>query len=119
MIINKKVIFIFLIILLCLSLAVNGWLAYLLYQSANVFQTQRINSNVLSFTNMFVEKVLMADKEIDFDTRLTLETTVRNLNDPQIFDQWNRFTKAQIKEEASQEAKQLLNLLVKKIKVVN
>ena len=117
--VNKKAISIFFIVLFCLSLAANGWLAYLLYQAASISQVQQLNKNVLFFVNMFVEKVLMADREIDFDTRLELETTVRNLNDQQIFDQWQAFTKAQTKEDASQQAKQLLNLLVKKIKVQN
>jgi len=44
-----------------------------------------------------------------------LETTVRSLNDSAIFEQWQAFVKAQTKEDASQQAKQLLNLLVKKI----
>ena len=117
--ISKKAILLFLILLLCLSLAVNGWLAYLLYQSVNVFQIQQSKNNVLSFTDMFVEKVLLADKEISFDIRLELETTVRNLNDQQIFDQWQAFTKAETKEDASQQAKQLLNLLIKKAKAKN
>lgn len=64
---------------------------------------------------MFVEDILMADTEISFDTRLTLETAVRGLNDQQVFDQWQKFTKTTTKEEASNEAKNLLDLLVKKI----
>ncbi len=119
MIINKQAILLFFILLLCLSLAVNGWLGYLLYQSINISNAQQINNSVLSFTGMFIEKVLMADKEIDFDTRLTLETTVRSLNDQQIFDQWEKFTKAQEKEDASAQAKILLNTLIKKIKQNN
>ncbi|OGZ75537.1 MAG: hypothetical protein A3G45_01040 [Candidatus Staskawiczbacteria bacterium RIFCSPLOWO2_12_FULL_37_15] len=119
MIISKKSIYLFFILLLCSSLAVNGWLMYLIYQTANVFESQKINSNVLSFTDMFVKKVLMAKGEIDFDTRLELETTVRSLNDQQIFDQWQAFTKAETKEESSDNAKRLLNLLVKKLKEQN
>jgi len=111
----KRAIQILFIFLLFLSLAANGWLAYLLYQTLAVSQTQQMNNNVLSFANMFVEKVLMADKEIDFDTRLELETTVRSLNNTAIFDQWQAFVKAETKEDASQQAKQLLNLLVKRI----
>ena len=113
---RKKAIFIFFIALLCLSLAVNGWLAYLFYQSVKAYQAQQINIRTLSFADMFVEKVLLAEREIDFDTRLTLEAAVRSLNDQQIFDQWQEFTKAQTREEASDQAKQLLNLLIKKIK---
>jgi hypothetical protein len=113
---TKKAILILLVVLLCISVVANGWMIYLIYQSVNTFQSQKNNNSVLSFTSMFVEKVLMADKEIDFDTRLELETTVRSLNNQQIFDQWQAFTKAETKEDASQQAKQLLNLLVRNIK---
>lgn len=116
MISGKKVILLFFILLLCLSLAVNGWLTYLLYQSIKISEAQQINNKVLSFTNMFIEKVLLADREINFDTRLELETTIRSINDPQIFNQWQEFTKAQDKEDASEQAKLLLKILVNKIK---
>ena len=111
---TQKAILILFVALFCVSLAVNGWLGYLLYQSVNFFQVQQGKNNVLAFTDMFVEKVLLANKEISFDTRLELETTVRSLNDQQISAQWQVFTKAETKEEASQQAKQLLNLLIKK-----
>ena len=65
---------------------------------------------------MFVHDILMANKDIDFDTRLSLETAVRALNDQDIFNQWTRFTKVTEKEDASYEAKVLLDLLIKKIK---
>jgi hypothetical protein len=57
----------------------------------------------------------MSDKDVDFNTRLTLETMVRNLNDKQILDQWQAFTAAQTSAQASIDAKNLLDLLVKKI----
>ena len=113
---SKKAILIFLIILFCASLAFNGWLAYQLSIVLHAYRVQQIDARILSFTSMFVEDVLMAHKEIDFDTRLSLETTVRSLNDQQIFDQWQRFTKAQTKEDSSNEAKILLDLLIKRIK---
>lgn len=111
----KKAILILFAILFCLSLAFNGWLFYQLSAVARAYEAQQTNTNILDFTKMFVEDVLMANTEIDFDTRLVLETSVRNLNDQQIFDQWQRFTKTTTKEGASNEAKILLDLLVKKI----
>lgn len=113
---TKKAVLIILSVSFCLSLLANGWMIYLIWQTTNAFQTQQTNNDVLSFTDMFVEKILMANKEIDFDTRLELETTVRSLNDSAIFEQWQAFTKAETKEDASNRAKQLLNLLVKKIR---
>ena len=63
---------------------------------------------------MFTEKVLLSDKEIDFDTRLSLETAVRNLNDAEIFNQWEAFVNSQTNTEATTQAKKLLELLMKK-----
>ena len=63
---------------------------------------------------MFEEKVLLSNKEIDFDTRLSLETAVRNLNDQEVFNQWEKFTNSQTKEDATAQAKALLELLIQK-----
>jgi len=113
----KKVILAMAVILFCASLLLNGWLAYQLSAVLTAYNSQQIDSRVLAFANMFVEDVLMANKEIDFDTRLFLETAVRGLNDQEIFNQWQKFTKAETKENSSTEAKYLLDLLIKKIKV--
>jgi DNA topoisomerase VI subunit A len=112
---TKKAILILFAVLFCLSLAFNGWLIYQVSLIAHAYEAQQTNTRTLDFTKMFVEDVLMADKEIDFDTRLTLETAVRGLNDQQIFDQWQKFTKSTTKEDASNQAKILLDSLVKKI----
>lgn len=114
----KKAILAVSVILFCASLALNLWLAYQLSTVLSAYNSQQTDSRVLAFTNMFVEDVLMANKEIDFDTRLSLETAVRGLNDQDIFNQWQKFTKAETKEDSSREAKFLLDLLIKKIKIV-
>ena len=111
----KKAVIIILSVLFCVSLGFNAWLAYQLSVVAHAYQAQQINLQTVAFTKMFVEDVLMASTEIDFDTRLALETSVRGLNDQEVFDQWQKFTKATTKEEASTEAKFLLDLLVGKI----
>lgn len=113
---NKKIIFIFLATLMLVSLVLNAWLFYQLNIALKVYNSQQFDAKVLSFAGMFVEDVLMASKEIDFDTRLSLETAVRGLNDQSVFNQWQRFTKATTKEDSSNEAKLLLDLLIRKIK---
>ncbi|MCX6719704.1 MAG: hypothetical protein NTV36_01165 [Candidatus Staskawiczbacteria bacterium] len=110
----KKILLAVLAVLLFVSLAGNAWLGYQLFATLTAYRSQQSDTKVLAFTSMFVEDVLMANKEIDFDTRLALETAVRGLNDQDIFDQWQRFTKSSEKENASNEAKLLLDLLVKK-----
>ena len=110
----QKAAIIILVFLCFTSLAINIYLVFLVFKLNQVYSVQRVNEKILAFRNMFTEKVLLADKEVDFDTRLNLETAVRNLNDQEIFDQWTIFTKAQTKEDASAEAKKLLHILVLK-----
>jgi len=110
----KKIGLIALVLILLASLAINCYLAFTIAKINKIFQVQQINQKILAFRNMFTENVLLADKEIDFETRLALETAVRALNDQEIFSQWERFTKSQTREEASAEAKKLLHLLVQK-----
>lgn len=75
------------------------------------------NEKVLDFAKLFVEKILQAETEVDFETRLKLENSVRDLEDEEILSQWNNFINAQTEEEAQKEVKNLLELLVDKIRV--
>lgn len=77
-------------------------------------QTQR--SEIIAFGEQFVEKVLKAEKEVDFDTRLKLENDVRELEDNDLKAQWDKFTASKTEQEAQQEVKNLLSLLFKKLK---
>ena len=90
-------------------------LVYRCLTAMETYKSQRLNARILDFTNMFIEDVLMANEEVSFDTRLSLENSVRELNDEEIFAQWQKFTKAGTKDEASVEVKVLLSLLIKKI----
>lgn len=80
-------------------------------------EIQKINGKVLNFTKFFIEKVLKTEGEVDFDTRLKLETAVRDLDDEEILAQWQRFVDSKSEKEAQQEVKNLLELLVSKIRV--
>jgi hypothetical protein len=75
---------------------------------------KQFNNNVLDFYRLFIVKVLKTEGEVDFETRLQLETTVRELGDEEILAQWNKFTNSQTEEEAQREVKNLLELLVEK-----
>ncbi len=113
---NKKTIFTSILIL---SLLANLVLAFLwvnnAYATARVTQNQQVNLKILSFAHLFIGKVLMSDTDVDFNTRLMLETAVRNLNDQEILAQWQSFTTAANGQSASDEAKKLLDLLIRKI----
>jgi len=114
-IISKKVFFISIIcIVIATSLVLNVAMFFAITKGQQILQQCQTNKKVLEFRNMFSEKVLIAEKEIDFDTRLSLESAVRNLNDQDVFDQWEKFTNCQTKEDATIEAKKLLKLLIAK-----
>ncbi|HCM36338.1 MAG: hypothetical protein A3J30_03315 [Candidatus Wildermuthbacteria bacterium RIFCSPLOWO2_02_FULL_47_9c] len=78
-------------------------------------EDQRINERTLAFTQLFIEKVLKSETEIDFETRLQLENAVRGIGDEEILAQWQRFTESVNEKDAQQEVKNLLSLLVRKV----
>jgi len=73
------------------------------------------NEKVIDFTSLFIKKVLQADKEVDFETRLSLENAVRNLKDEEIMAQWSNFVGSKTEAEAQNSVKNLLGILVAKI----
>ena len=80
-------------------------------------ETQKVNEKVLNFTKFLIEKVLKAEKEVDFETRLKLENAVRDIGDQEILAQWQKFVDSKTESEAQQEVKNLLELLISKIKI--
>lgn len=113
-----------LIIIILILLASNAFLAskYLgvqkeLGETKAMLQTQETNDKVLNFTKLFIAEVLKSETEVDFEARLKLENAVRDLNDEEILDQWNRFTESETEIEAQEEVKDLLEMLVSKIEI--
>ena len=80
-------------------------------------QTKEFNEKILNFTSLFITKVLKAEGEVDFETRLNLENAIRNLGDNETLTQWQKFIGSQTEAEAQIEVKNLLEMLVSKIKV--
>ena len=74
-----------------------------------------LNTKVVNFTSMFIKKVLQAEKEVDFETRLSLENAVRDLKDEQIMSEWQNFIGSKTEQEAQNSVKKLLGILVSKI----
>ena len=72
------------------------------------------NDKVIDFTRVFIEKVLNADREVDFNTRLQLENDVRNLKDDEILAGWQKFTESKTNTEAADNVKELLKILISK-----
>lgn len=88
-----------------------------LRQTQTTLETQKTNEKVLDFTKLFVAKVLKAETEVDFETRLKLENAIRNLGDEEILAQWQKFTESKTEADAQTKVKNLLEILVSKIKV--
>lgn len=80
-----------------------------------LLKTRNTNNKVIKFTKLFVNKVLKAESEVDFETRLRLENAVRDLNNEPILAQWQKFTDSKTETEAQTQVKNLLELLVNKI----
>lgn len=88
-----------------------------LSQTQASLQDQQINTKVLNFTRLFINQVLQAQTEVDFEARLQLENAVRGLDDAVILAQWKKFIDSTTEQEAQNEVKNLLKMLVDKIKV--
>ncbi len=84
-------------------------------ESNKIIKDQQINAKIVAFTQLFIDKVLSGQTEVSFEDRLQLENAVRNINDQEVFDQWQKFVKSEISEESQQNLSKLLKLLVKKI----
>ena len=87
-----------------------------LRQTQTALQTQTTNEKVLEFSKLFIKEVLKAETEVNFDTRLKLETAVRNLGDEEILNQWQKFVDSKTESGAQEEVKNLLEMLVNKVK---
>lgn len=120
-IIDLDKVFLVLVILILLAGNVFFWMRYSAVQqelekAKETLAVQEINEKVLDFAKLFIEKVLKTESEIDFENRLILENAVRNLGDEEVLNQWQKFTGSQTEAESQIEVKNLLELLVSKIK---
>jgi len=77
-----------------------------------------LNQKVLNFSSMFIHEVLDAEKEVGFETRLSLENAVRDLKDPVILSEWQNFTNSKTEKEAQDSVRRLLALLIDKIQKI-
>lgn len=110
------------IVIIGVLLVSNVFLAfnyfYIYRQSQAISSTQNkssLNEKVVNFASMFIQKVLQADKEVDFETRLSLENAVRDLKDEEIMAEWQTFTASKTETDAQNSVKRLLGILIAKI----
>lgn len=86
-----------------------------LEETKDIVKEQQINVKVISFTSLFIEKVLKAEGEVSFEDRLSLENSVRELEDEEIFNLWQSFVDSETEEGAQVGVKDLLEILINKI----
>ncbi len=114
--INTKAVCTIFIILFVISMAANAGFSFMLVKNftyySELLKERQFNERVLAFRDMFTRNILLSTGTVSFDTRLAMETAVRNLEDKEIFSHWQAFTESQTKEEASAKAKALLELLI-------
>lgn len=92
---------------------------FLQNQEAQKMQTelasQKLNTGVIRFLDLFIVKVLKSNTEVSFEDRLKLENAVRDLKDKDILAKWEGFTGATTQDQVQQGVKDLMQLLVEKI----
>ena len=119
---NKKIVIIVLFVLIVgnIFFAIKYFKTRTELKVATVaLSVKETNEKIVSFNELFIEKVLNSTGEIEFETRLSLENAVRELGDEEILNQWKNFTNSKTEKDAQQEVKNLLNLLADKITSAN
>ena len=109
-----------LVVLLLISNIFFAWSFFSISDELKTLEGSReqvmTNAKVLDFTAMFIKEVLKAEGEVNFETRLSLENAVRDLKDEEIIEHWQRFVGSKTEPEAQQSVKDLLEVLVNKIR---
>ena len=110
---------IILIILIILLLAGNIFLGVEYYsikvQLQKVAVTSEVNSSILAFDKLFVDKVLKSQGETSYQDRLSLENAVVNTKDSTIIDAWHNFLASTTEADAHARVLVLLDLFAAKL----
>ena len=116
---NKRVSYIILFGVLLIAGVFLGLRYFTLTKELSELKTNQnkveIDEKVVDFASMFIKKVLQADQEVDFETRLSLENAVRDLEDEEIMAEWQNFVGSKTEQEAQDSVKKLLEILINKI----
>jgi hypothetical protein len=118
--INKTRLLIVIIITLLIATNIYFVVMYTLSQfersdAEAQLKTQKTNEKALFFAKLFIDKVLLGESTVDFEDRLKLENSVRDINDQKIFNEWQNFTKSQTDKEVQVSAGRLLDMLFDKV----
>jgi hypothetical protein len=117
---TKPLVIICIFLILLAGNIVLGWLYFNarneLAQAKNAIAARQTNEKIADFAGLVVDKVLKAQGEVSFDDRLKLENAVRDTKDAELLAQWNKFTASQNETDAQNEMKNLISLLVVKMR---
>lgn len=115
---NKKIIIIFVIVILILGNIFFGVFYFLqnseLKQIKKQLSAQQTNQKIIVFAKLFVDKVLLGRGTVSFDDRLKLENAVRDINDKEIFSRWQEFTDSKNDQDAQKAVGNLFKVLFTK-----
>ena len=119
MIENEKRFVVIFIIILIVSNIFFAYRYFISYKELQTIKSSQIkvelNQKIINFASMFIKKVLQAEKEVDFETRLSLENSVRDLKDEEVMAEWQNFTSSKTETDAQNSVKKLLGILITKI----
>lgn len=117
--VQRKTLYTVLIAVLVLGLVLFAWQNFSLRKQLQTAQKavsgRTVNKKVLAFSELFVTDILQSGQTVSFDQRLALENAVRDINDPEIYAAWQKFTKSKDQDETQQNFYVLFSLLLKKI----
>lgn len=112
-------------VIIAVLLATNFFFATRLIQVSGSLQEAqavaaeyRSQEQMVAFTQLFVAKVLLAESDVDFETRLQLENMVRAIGDEEILNTWKRFVGSTKEADAQLAVKELLQLLLQRLSPV-
>ena len=86
------------------------------FQNQQAIAANNVNNEVLDFAQLFIDDVLKAEQEIDFEKRLNLESAVRGLEDEDVLAAWQKFTSSATEREAQNAVKDLLSILISRVR---
>lgn len=86
-----------------------------LKDTQQLVRVQDVNTKALFFAKLFVNKILMEKGTVSFEDRLKLENAVRDINDKEILNQWQKFVDSKGGDDSQICVGNLLELLLLKV----
>lgn len=78
-------------------------------------KTQEAGEKSAYFAKLFIDKILLSSGTVDFEDRLKLENSVRDLNDKEIFTEWQKLTDSKNNAETQKIVGNILKMLIARI----